>query len=357
MPSKNRVLLSAAGSGKTSAIVQESLSAPDKRIAIVTYTRENFAELQNSFRKAAGRIPENVSIYTWYQFLLQELAWPYQNALHRKRISGLFFVSGKSTNRAPRSDVGAYYFTKDNQILSDRASDFVIRCNEATEGWVMQRLRDRFHRVYIDEVQDLAGYDLDVLEAVARTEQIDLLLYGDARQGTFSTNFNDRNRQYRGAAVANLFEQWERDGLCDIEHRNWSYRCNQAICTFADALYPHMPQTLSKNHDVTGHDGVFTVRPADVAKYVQSYSPTVLRYSVATDCHGHEAVNFGACKGRTYDRVLIFPNGKLTAYLRTGAGLDAVAKYYVAVTRARYSLAFVHSGLVTVRGVSPHEFA
>jgi DNA helicase-2/ATP-dependent DNA helicase PcrA len=55
-------------------------------------------------------------------------------------------------------------------------------------------------------------------------------------------------------------------------------------------------------------------------------------------------MNFGAVKGMTFDRTLIFPHGPLKKYLVSGDLKDAgkeLAKLYVAVTRARQSTAFV----------------
>jgi DNA helicase-2/ATP-dependent DNA helicase PcrA len=45
----------------------------------------------------------------------------------------------------------------------------------------------------------------------------------------------------------------------------------------------------------------------------------------------------------TFDRTLIYPHGPLTKYLKTGNIADAadeISTLYVAVTRARQSLAF-----------------
>ena len=56
---------------------------------------------------------------------------------------------------------------------------------------------------------------------------------------------------------------------------------------------------------------------------------------------GYTSVNFGASKGETYNRVLIFPNKPFKQFLLESKALSSPEKYYVAVTRARYSLAFV----------------
>jgi len=58
----------------------------------------------------------------------------------------------------------------------------------------------------------------------------------------------------------------------------------------------------------------------------------------------------GASKGSTYDRVLIFPTKPMITYykIRDFNVLKEHAKFYVAVTRARYSVTFVlpYTGLV-----------
>ena len=136
----------------------------------------------------------------------------------------------------------------------------------------------------------------------------------------------------------------ERSGVCTMDSRALSYRCNQAICDFADAIFPEMPPTKSINVTATAHDGIFRISPAEIPAYVAQYQPlTVLRHDKNTDTAGLPAMNFGVAKGRTFDRVMIFPTRPMIQYLHD---LDPTAlkereKLYVAVTRARYSVAFV----------------
>lgn len=91
----------------------------------------------------------------------------------------------------------------------------------------------------------------------------------------------------------------------------------------------------------TEHDGVFLEADKDVDIYYQYYSPVVLKYDIKTTTMGYTSVNFGASKGETYNRVLIFPNKPFKQFLLDSKALSSPEKYYVAVTRARYSLAFV----------------
>ena len=131
--------------------------------------------------------------------------------------------------------------------------------------------------------------------------------------------------------------------MCAIEQRTESWRCNQEICDWADALYPDLPPTQSRNRKRTGHDGVIFLLPYEVAAYVETYQPTVLRWDKIVNTNGLPARNMRGAKGCTFDRVLIFPTRTIREYLRhrDPTDLKSLAALYVAVTRARYSVAFV----------------
>ena len=68
-------------------------------------------------------------------------------------------------------------------------------------------------------------------------------------------------------------------------------------------------------------------------------------------------MNFGEAKGLTFDRVLIFPHGLGKKWLCTGELTHvekSVAKIYVGVTRARYSLAFVFDDVASIPGAQAY---
>jgi DNA helicase II / ATP-dependent DNA helicase PcrA len=355
--SNNNVLMSAAGSGKTTHLVEQALAHPSARIAILTYTVKNLAELHASFVRKAGHVPANVTLLSWYEFLLQECIRPYQRFIYpNRRIEGLHFVSGQTVNYAKRSDVARYYVTPGSLIYSDRACAFVLDCNTATNGAVLDRLCARFTDIYIDEVQDLAGHDWDFVALLMERSGIAITLVGDTRQGTYATHHSAKNKQFKSHRASELFAKWAAMGLCVVLHRNESYRCPPSICALADSLYPSMPATLSKNNAITGHDGVFVVARRDIDAYVAEFSPTLLRYDRKTDSEGRLAQNFGAVKGLTFARVLILSNGVVKAFLKSGdpSTVTSPAKYYVAFTRARHSLAFVHDGPCALANAVPY---
>lgn len=65
-----------------------------------------------------------------------------------------------------------------------------------------------------------------------------------------------------------------------MEDRPVSYRCNQAICDFADALYPDLPATISANDIVCQTMGILTL-PDELPVHMTAHSPTVLRHGIS----------------------------------------------------------------------------
>jgi DNA helicase II / ATP-dependent DNA helicase PcrA len=344
MPSNNIVVISAAGSRKTTYIVEEVLAHPNKKALILTYTIDNLEQIKQYFIERNGAIPSNVRVQSWYSFLLQECARPYQNALYdKKRIETICFVQGKSAQYIKKTDIDKYYFANSNRIYTDKISDFACECDEKSGGLVINRLENIYDSIFIDEVQDLAGYDFEFLERLFNS-RINVTVVGDNRQATYVTNYSPKNAQFKGKNIIELFKLWETKGLCSIQERNECYRCNQVICDFADALYPDMPKTVSKQNIVTNHEGLFIIRKKDVEAYIQTYSPRLLRYMISKETAHLNALNFGLSKGQSFDRVLIFPTKPIKEYLTDGdlKKIGDKSKFYVALTRARYSVAFIH---------------
>jgi superfamily I DNA/RNA helicase len=272
---------------------------------------------------------------------MNQAARPYQSA-----ITGLIDYArslnfeGSRPFKVPRSKPLRYYFDSNADFYRNGVAEFAFRADQATDGRVIRRLEALYDEIYVDEMQDLAGYDLEFLDLLFAS-RIKVTVVGDPRQHTYTTNRSTKNKQYRGHAMVEWLNK--RTRTCAIETRTESWRCNQEICNWADALYPELPPTNSRNDERTGHDGVFRLAQKDVPTYVEKYRPTILRWNRSKDTLGFSALNIGMSKGSTFDRVLLFPTEPMLKYLKTGnpAGLKTPEALYVAVTRARHSVAFV----------------
>jgi len=343
MPShKNRILLAGAGTGKTTLIIDAALSDPAKRILITTYTDENTEQIRSYFVERCGYVPQNVTVLPWFSFLLHEGVRPYQTHMTAgPRIRTIDFAS--IPNRyAPKAEVESFYLVGGDRIYRDRVSDFICECTRRSNGAVIRRLQRIYDCVFIDEFQDLAGYDLDIVESLLRSP-ISVMAVGDPRQATFSTNRNPKNKQFKRSNIHSWIQKMEKYGICAVAEVTECHRANQAICDFADALYPLLPKSVSRNERETGHDGVFLISELEVHDYYDRHRPVVLRWDKRAKTMGLPARNMGATKGRTFDRVLIFPTKPMREYLSTKDLSKAgdISKLYVAVTRARFSVTFV----------------
>ena len=361
MQSTSHIIICAAGGGKTTEVVRQALAETQSRLALVTYTRNNKHEIERLIFESCPAIPSRIEVVTWFSFLLHDLARPYRRVLYDHRIEGIHWVNDRSAKFTGKVNLEKYFFSSRGLIYSDKMSEFVCRCDRLSGGAVMRRLRQRFDRVIIDEVQDLAGYDLDLVETMLKAG-IPLTMVGDHRQATFSTNNSPRNKPFRGVKIFKRFRQWEKRKLSTLTYQYDTYRCRQEIADLADGLFPDEPRTNSRRHDRTGHDGIFLVRHSEVDTYVRDYRPQVLRLDIKTDCHNLSALNFGESKGLSFDRVIIFPHGLGERWLKTGDCRHiegSRAKLYVGITRARYSVAFVLDGsaaIPTAQFYQPAEF-
>lgn len=336
----NVAVLAAAGSRKSQHVIDTALEAAG-RVAIVTYTVENRAQLVRRIEAARGTVPPNIEMYGWLEFLLAHGAKPFQASITGQPfgIRGLNF-DGQPSRFTSKAQVQKYYFDRRRDAYARNLADFVIEANRASEGAVIDRICRIYDTLLVDEVQDMVGWDLDVLDLLLDAP-MNVLLVGDVRQHTYGTNRSNRNQRYKAAGMSTWFE--ERVDRCRLERWTASFRCHQHICDFADRIYPELPTTQSVGVADTGHDGVFTISRAQVASYMEEHAPVVLRHDKRSDTLGLPAYNFGLVKGSTFDRVLIFPTRRMAAFVEHGdpEQLQDRARFYVAVTRARHSVAFV----------------
>ena len=345
--SENRVIIACAGSGKTTRLVEEALDNRTRRIAMVTYTNNNAREISARFGQRNSGVPKHVDLMTWFGFLLRECARPYQRAKYpEKRIESILFVNKQSAKYVGETDTGHHYFANGEFIYSDKISKFVLECEGKTSQAVTTRLGQVYTDIFIDEFQDLAGWDLEVIKMLLQSD-IRVTMVGDPRQHIYSTNPSQKNKQYLGINMVNLVDKWAIDGLCSIEHMSTTHRCNGMICEFSNTLWPGIDAMTPLRFDTTDHDGVFLVAKNLVKEYIERFKPQVLRHDKRVKTYGYKALNFGLAKGLQFPRVLIVPTKPIKEYLQS-SDLSHIKnsrdKLHVAVTRAWHSVAFVFDG-------------
>lgn len=356
----NKLIIAAAGSGKTTYLVDRALKVKDKNVLITTYTEANEDEIKKKIAKRTGGIlPQNVTVQTWFSFLLQHGVRPYQSTMNDelddKRIgfwlsekrSGFRFNGRNGPVYWGEDNFYKFYFTNSLKIYSDKTSKFVVNCNQKTKGAIIQRVSRIYDYIFVDEVQDLAGWDLEILKLLFASSST-VILVGDPRQVTYLTHHSPKHPKYKDGKIKDFIENKCKEAGCEIDETtlNKSHRNNREICLYSSKLFPQYAPCVPCECEECQcspdrHVGVYLVRTNDTPSYIEKYKPTILREKKAV----FPEWNYGKSKGLGFDRVLIYPTAPIKKWIKdknSDLKPGSRCKFYVGITRAKYSVGIVY---------------
>lgn len=376
-----KLLLASAGAGKSERIAKEALkrAATGGKVLLLTYTINNQFELVRHICRLNKFQPYNVAVKGWFSFLLEDMVRPYQCCIVPERISGTILnsgnphlgrsKSGKTFNLPGRAEKingqcnPLHYVTKeDTKVHTHYLAKLAAIVNEKTGGKSARRLTEIYDAVFIDEIQDLVGWDFAVIRAIVEASSTEFDCVGDFRQSVYQTSETTKKPQTSTEKLAEF-----RDMGFAIDDLAISWRCIQSICDLADRLHsndglyvPTKSQVVAVPPEYADHHGVFAVPASCIGDYINTYNPVILRWDRRTKkqlCEGRTVYNFGESKGLGFERVLIIPPnrhakflcGDTTAFDDSSTD-DSRNKLYVGITRARYSVAFSHEGGSVISG-------
>jgi DNA helicase-2/ATP-dependent DNA helicase PcrA len=372
-----KLLIASAGAGKSERIAKEALerAANGRKVLLLTYTINNQFELVRAICRINKFQPETIVVKGWFSFLLDDMIRPYQRCILDQRVSGITFDSrnphlleGKTFHIKGRTEkIGdhwnpRHYVTRDNHAHTYYLAKLATRIHEQTGGKPARRLAEIYDAIFIDEIQDLVGWDFAVVRAILGTSIAELDCVGDFRQSIYETSETSKKPQ----TIAEKFAEFAAMGFA-TKDLAISWRCIQSICDLADRLHasdglysPTKSQVTVVPPEHADHQGIFAVPASRLKEYLEKYNPVILRRNRQTEeelCDGRAAYNFGESKGMGFERVLIIPPdphakflcGDTTAFKKAKTD-ESRNKLYVAITRAKYSVAFCHKGGSVVTG-------
>lgn len=341
---KNKFLIACAGSGKTTTIIKDTLLSSDS-IIITTFTDENCEEIRRKYYRINGFIPTNVEILPWFTFELRHLINPFLLPYIKTDIKGINLVSNQSALYTNQQDQN-HYLDNNNRIYSDKIALLAYNTISERKDKIINRLKRLFKKIYIDEFQDFAGYDLEIVKELMKND-FPITLVGDPRQKTYTTHFSKKNKKYEDDKESFIRNECNKYCDVDLSTLNNSYRCPENIIAYASLLFPNFAPSHSNSQPMEG-DGIYAVLKRDILKFLEQEQGTVqLRLNSKTKIDNtFKVMTFGKSKGSTYENVLIYPTKKIkqAILMNDFKIIDSrltLCKCYVALTRAKHKVGIV----------------
>lgn len=367
----NVCYIAAAGAGKTTFIINKAAEVVrtnmQNNVAIITFTTKNQENIKDRIRKFSLQIVKRIHVIGWYEFLLRYIIRPYKGTiisdLYDCNISLLWSEANQSVKRGGiyvtrynRNDLKTKYL-KNNKIYKNYISEFACECANNNSPECMCRLSKIFSHIFIDEAQDLSGYDFEFIKKICLSD-ISTIIVGDPRQRTYSTNNLRKYKKYSGKIDEYLTKEVNttKKNVVRIDYftLNLSHRCGSQICSIASTIHPHYNATKPcqcekckevRNEYNNGISQMFWVKENVIDSFIQAFNPIALTRHRTKVVHSSITIKMtmGESKGIGTRSVLIYPTSNMLKFFKSQKPFDEteMARLYVAITRATHIVGIV----------------
>lgn len=321
------LILAVAGAGKTTEIIN-NIKKDDKTL-IITYTENNYNILKNNIIKKFKGIPDNIKIYTYFTFLYRFCFLPLKKGF---KVKGLDFNSNPN-KYIKAKDINYYYNRVSKKMYHNRLAKI---CSDYFIDDIIKRIERYFNYIYIDEIQDFASHDFNLLLNLIKTN-CNILLVGDFYQHTFDTSRD-------GNVNSNLYNDYDNyinkiknsDSNIKVDTVNFlkSKRCSKQVCEFITEYLK------IKIESYNNHDSI--IREIDdenaIEKIANDDNIVKLFYQNSKKYDMKNKDNWGNSKGNTYINTCVVLNKnsyeKYKKHKLNELPSSTKNKLYVALSRA-----------------------
>lgn len=217
MSTTNEGILACAGAGKTFHLCDLATQSSNGSL-LITYTNQGKKNILCQLQEMNfGVVPNRIVVKTWFEFLLQDIIKPYQSTYLKTVADGKFDTVNFFTTIDFSQTYGFRNYHKKGELDYYHAGAGRLRHNETVvlatqlldmEGEaILKRLYQQFQTLYFDEVQDLAGSDIDLIRTLIDS-QLSVVMVGDPKQYTYKTHEEKKkNINVTGTNISNFFQQ------------------------------------------------------------------------------------------------------------------------------------------------------
>ena len=330
-----RVIFAVAGSGKTTHII--SKLTLDKRFLILTYTTNNIQTLRSSIIRKFGYFPENIKLLSYFVFLNSFCFKPLLS--HCVKSKGINWKQPSAFTLRLKRDNPKFYRDNNFRLYHNRIAKLFDFKNVLPD--INNRIEKYFDCLFIDEIQDFAGHDFNLLKSIAKAN-CEILFVGDFYQHTFDTS-NDGNVNSGIFKDYNSYKKLFQDmGLTvDTTTLQESFRCSQSVCDF---IQNNIGISISAKTDrVSDIKIIESQSEVDTIIADNSIVKLFYRENSKYDCYSQ---NWGSSKGINHFNDVCVVLNKTTKELFDKQQLAMLKpqtknKLYVACSRANNHLYFV----------------
>ena len=324
-----RLMLAVAGSGKTTYLI--SLLNLEQRFLLVTYTRNNYEHLKRSVIRKFGYFPDNIKVLKYFQFVYSFCYKPFCGL--DKKTNGICFKLPPEHSRY-RLGTDEFYRTKSGRLYHNRIAHY---CSTKCADGIKVRLDKYYDYFLIDEVQDFAGHDFNLLLNIL-PDRCETICVGDFFQHTYDTSLDGNVRSSLYKKLRPYIKEWEKvDVEVDTSSLAKTRRCSNEICEFVTGL------GISIESTGEAKGSVFLVDDELACEEIinNSLIPKLfLRDSGKFYCAG---LNWGASKGMDHfvDVCVVLNKSSFDLYKKdklNELNPQTKNKLYVACTRAHRNL-------------------
>jgi hypothetical protein len=329
-----RIIFAVAGSGKTTHIINK-LNL-EKRFLIVTYANKNMDVLRKRIIEKFTYFPENIKLKSYFNFVYSFCCKPF--LADKLKLKGIRWKDPPEKTRCFKRDNMSFYLNSNNRVYHNRIAK-LLEIENVLE-YINLRIEKYFDCLYIDEIQDFAGHDFNLLDSIVKAN-CEILFVGDFYQHTFDTSRD-------GNLKKNLFKDYElykekckNMGLIvDEETLPNSRRCSKTVCEF---ISENLGIKIGSISDRTSNViYINNKKDADIIFKDNSIIKLFYQKHYKYECR---SMNWGLSKGCEYENVCVVLNEKTKKeYDRNNLKSllpGTKAKFYVACSRTKNNLFFV----------------
>ncbi|TBL78454.1 AAA family ATPase [Paenibacillus thalictri] len=354
---RSTIMLAVAGSGKTYCIANHL--NPTLKNLVITYTKQNVANLKREIKNIHGEVPNNTQILTFTSFVYRWLLKPFEPILNIGSGAAII-TTGVEINKEPEPQringkPNYKYFTQDDyrhylynrKYYSSRMSSLVLSQSKKVKKIIIERLSKFVDHLYFDELQDFMGRDFDLLLTFVKEKKIKLFAVGDFHQHSVSKSDFTASKPFSKKGKSFISKDEYKilfKGDVDIDESTLikSRRVPEEICQFVRnklKIDIHSSSTIKGHYELLEDD-------TRITKVIEDPSIIKLFYKDSRKFNCLPTINWGYSKGDTYNKsciILTKTFEKLFDEDFSYANLSPaqINPLYVAMTRATNELYFV----------------